>query len=931
VKIVILKTNNVIKNKTILAKKPDSSSILKARKTIFFKLLVEKLRKISLKAKNIPKDTENSASSHLVLMEVMKKNETFEKSLESFKQESSIKFPPESPHHVNTKIAENTLILVNQQSASHMKHPEIPGNFPAFRNDIGKNNSEITSEAETPIEHEPQVMQKNSHAKIKMQASTLMKESTFIIDETKMITLSRAPGKARITRNPSNHTLSGKYPERAEKILPSTERPMLKNHDKNDNTRVKNTKNMERKNSPSAVHADSRTSRNVEKLNPAWMNIQKIMKNTQKIMKTEKMEKGAHANVKAGGQDTPKKAGSQELLSNIKAEKTGGPEATAFKRMDSKDERNTIEHRAKLEKAKDPNPHHRKTVAYLSEDNPVYPAEKSGHGSIDGNDRINNKPVSTKKQKDRSKISNQIELHSLKSREKNSIIDQETSRTWGIIPKYGKESTHRPSTRMSHESPIATTTDFSTSRKHSEIPTYPAKNGQKKDATWKPSGIHITRPNEKNENFSHETVEKKNNELSPKSSNTNRKPVIRKILHPRIENPHEEQTPTRPDAVKTVFIPPRIVRKAPEKTGKESKVSKIRISPSPSKHEIAEEPSLPYFNRRNIVFEKMPQQHIVPNFTTKQPLRRTEPLITVKSALPLKDGSHVTTHETTQQMIDKDNGGTIPLLKTLEKISMYSKKITFSRIRKVEHPMVRTPYIRKNLEIIRNEGGRIYREMPLRMTKTVTKENILDPDRYEPQRQEEIKKPVNDLKVIDNGKKEDGDASSTVNMKHDVITTDPTLSKSTKPETLIKQIVEKFIDIGTNIKKNEIITVKIQLHPPKLGEMNLEITRDEHGYRVVFNVTRKDSHDLLEKVIPMLRERLKDEGINDVRLEVHQRDQEEQRDYEQGERRDAPYHQQQRQWKRRYFATFLEEVNDDDKRGKQLDFSSIYTTTSGEG
>lgn len=925
-KIVILKTNNVIKNKTILAKKkPDSSSILKARKTTFFKLLVEKLRKIPLKAKNIPKDTENSASPHLVLTEVMKKNETLEKSLESFKQKSSIKFPLESHHHVNTKIAENTLTLVNQQSASHTKHPEFPGDLPAFRNDIGKNNSKITSEAETSAEHEPQVMQKNSHAKIKMQASTSMKESTFIIDETKMMTLSHTSGKARITRNPSNHTLSGKYPEKAEKILPSTERSMLENHDKNDNTRVKNTKNMERKNSPSAVHADSRTSRNIEKLSPVWMN-------TQKIMKTEKTEKEAHANVKAGGQDTPKKAGSQELLLNIKAEKTGGPEATAFKRMDSKDERNTIEHKAKLEKVKDPNPHHRKTGAYPSEDNPVYPAEKSGHGSIDGNDRINNKPVSTKKQKDRLKISNQIEQHSLKFQEKNPIIDTETHKTWGTIPKYGEESMHRPNTRISRESPIITITGSSTGRKHLEIPTYPVKNGQKKDVTWKPSGTPIICPSEEKENFPHGTVEKKNNELSPKSSNTTRKPVIRKILYPRIENFHEEQIPIRPDAVEAVSIPPRIARKAPEKPWKESKVSRIKMSPSPSKHEIAEEPSLPYFNKRNIVFEKTSQQHMVSNFTTKQPLRWTEPMITVKSDLPLKDDFHVTTHETTQQIIDKDSDGTIPLLKTLKKISMYSKKITFSRIRKVEHPMVRIPHIRKNLEIIRNEGGRIYREMPLRMTKTITKENILDPSRYEPQRQEEIKKPVNNLKVIDNGKKEDGDASSTISMKHDVITTDSTLSKSTKPETLVKQIVEKFIDVGTNIKKNEIITVKIQLHPPKLGEMNLEITKDEHGYRVVFNVTRKDSHDLLEKVIPMLRERFKDEGINDVRFEVHQRDREEQRGYEEGERRDTPNHQQQqRQWKKRYFATFLEEVNDDDKRGKQLDFTSIYTTTSGKG
>ncbi|RKX44582.1 MAG: hypothetical protein DRP27_06215 [Thermotogae bacterium] len=126
----------------------------------------------------------------------------------------------------------------------------------------------------------------------------------------------------------------------------------------------------------------------------------------------------------------------------------------------------------------------------------------------------------------------------------------------------------------------------------------------------------------------------------------------------------------------------------------------------------------------------------------------------------------------------------------------------------------------------------------------------------------------------------------------------------------IQEMVKKAID-----NKSDVISMRFQLVPKELGQLELEIVREsEKFYRVIFTLHRDEAREIVEKSLPILRERLREEGVEHVKFEFAQgkewaQDRENDENPNEGHQQRGTYRQRNSD-----FRAFLKEVSEDDQR-----------------
>lgn len=126
----------------------------------------------------------------------------------------------------------------------------------------------------------------------------------------------------------------------------------------------------------------------------------------------------------------------------------------------------------------------------------------------------------------------------------------------------------------------------------------------------------------------------------------------------------------------------------------------------------------------------------------------------------------------------------------------------------------------------------------------------------------------------------------------------------------IQEMVKKAID-----NKSDVISMRFQLVPKELGQLELEIVREsEKSYRVIFTLHRDEAREIVEKSLPILRERLREEGVEHVKFEFAQgkewaQDRENDENPNEGHQQRGTYRQRNSD-----FRAFLKEVSEDDQR-----------------
>lgn len=126
----------------------------------------------------------------------------------------------------------------------------------------------------------------------------------------------------------------------------------------------------------------------------------------------------------------------------------------------------------------------------------------------------------------------------------------------------------------------------------------------------------------------------------------------------------------------------------------------------------------------------------------------------------------------------------------------------------------------------------------------------------------------------------------------------------------IQEMVKKAID-----NKSDVISMRFQLVPKELGQLELEIVREsEKSYRVIFTLHRDEAREIVEKSLPILRERLREEGVEHVKFEFAQgkewaQDRENDENPNEGHQQRGTYRQRNSD-----FKAFLKEVSEDDQR-----------------
>jgi len=126
----------------------------------------------------------------------------------------------------------------------------------------------------------------------------------------------------------------------------------------------------------------------------------------------------------------------------------------------------------------------------------------------------------------------------------------------------------------------------------------------------------------------------------------------------------------------------------------------------------------------------------------------------------------------------------------------------------------------------------------------------------------------------------------------------------------IQEMVKKTID-----SKSDVISMRFQLVPKELGKLELEIVREaEKSYRVIFTLHRDEAREIVEKSLPILRERLREEGVEHVKFEFTQG--KEWAQNRESEENPNNGHQQRGAYRQRNsdFKAFLKEVSEDDQR-----------------
>lgn len=134
--------------------------------------------------------------------------------------------------------------------------------------------------------------------------------------------------------------------------------------------------------------------------------------------------------------------------------------------------------------------------------------------------------------------------------------------------------------------------------------------------------------------------------------------------------------------------------------------------------------------------------------------------------------------------------------------------------------------------------------------------------------------------------------------------------------TSLNQRIQEIMKNALNSREN-VISIRFQLVPKELGQIELEIVREaEQSYRVIFTLHRDEAKEIIEKSLPVLRERLKEEGVEHVKFEfTHSREWAD--DSENEENPNSDHHNQRGGYRRSNssFKAFLKEVSDNAQLG----------------
>lgn len=213
---------------------------------------------------------------------------------------------------------------------------------------------------------------------------------------------------------------------------------------------------------------------------------------------------------------------------------------------------------------------------------------------------------------------------------------------------------------------------------------------------------------------------------------------------------------------------------------------------------------------------------------------------------------------------------------------------------------------------VQQSSAKVYRDLPSR---SPSNPKGLEPNK-EPESHQTGERTVASSEVKTSGSDKENAVDIAAPNRHSQNPTTINTRVDQVEITSLNQRIQEIMKNALNSREN-VISIRFQLVPKELGQIELEIVREaEKSYRVIFTLHRDEAKEIIEKSLPVLRERLKEEGVEHVKFEfTHSRDWAD--DSENEENPNSNHHNQREGYRRSNssFKAFLKEVSDSAQLG----------------